>query len=563
MLINGNGNIHENTKAIMPVYVTGAHVTLGESGRRSHLKNYGTLKRPFYFKDTFKTPYCCRTVLVIFSGLILVGSGTVMTITGYKPAILLPWYSAGFNFTTRNESYKNSVSDVLGEPGPLRIMIYTGPVLMGIGFFGVMMAVVLFCEIKDRYLMKILPIKRQANKIQKDMLYDIIISEFRKNYFRGIEVPIRKEDRKKNFSKRWSFSLSGSGSSFISFARRHSHDLFKIGKRKQKGNEKIARSKWKNATFPKHATSDSWMKTSSLPNIKHKSEIMELDILPPVESTIDGSHVCDHGRAIDTKVLEKSNEPNITGVDNLAYRDSPSNKKIKQQISANRSNTLTENITLTTVVIHNISKHNECAPCHLYNSYQDKTVNNDSSKLFIRDRFKDSFVDITKDAEESLVANHHLSKHKDHNVCLSNDDHEESEIANSVDALEMASDTSSLTMSWEGPLEWSDARRNTEPCNLFKPKLDSSSNDSVEDMHQTSTQKVTTKTREATTVTRPENTRKSCTYKTVIRVFHSESSLSKPYTFLKQTQHDAISLDSLELTDEMLKNFDLNEIAHI
>ena len=70
------------------------------------------------------------------------------------------------------------------------------------------------------------------------MLYDMIIHEFRKNYFRGIEVPIKKENQRKHGFKKLSLSLSGSGSSFISFARRGSHDLYKLVKRKHKSKEK-------------------------------------------------------------------------------------------------------------------------------------------------------------------------------------------------------------------------------------------------------------------------------------------------------------------------------------
>ena len=48
-----------------------------------------------------------------------------------------------------------------------------------------------------------------------------------------------------------------------------------------------------------------------------------------------------------------------------------------------------------------------------------------------------------------------------------------------VDTLGMTSDTSSLTLSWEGrPLEWSDARRNTEPCALFQLRQDSNLSES-------------------------------------------------------------------------------------
>ena len=43
----------------------------------------------------------------------------------------------------------------------------------------------------------------------------MIINEFRKNYFRGIEVPIKKKDQRKHGFKKWSLSLSGSGSSLF------------------------------------------------------------------------------------------------------------------------------------------------------------------------------------------------------------------------------------------------------------------------------------------------------------------------------------------------------------
>ena len=87
-----------------------------------------------------------------------------MTLTGYRPAMILPWCSVENNATV-NVMRTNSERKVLGAPGPLRIMVYTGPVVTGVGFIGVMMAVVLFCEIKDGYLIAILPTKGEIRKI--------------------------------------------------------------------------------------------------------------------------------------------------------------------------------------------------------------------------------------------------------------------------------------------------------------------------------------------------------------------------------------------------------------
>ena len=141
----------------------------------------------------------------------------------------------------------------------------------------------------------------------------MIINEFRKNYFRGIEVPVKTGEQKRHGYKKWSFSLSGIGSSYISFAGRQSHDLYKLVKRKHKSKEK-----WKNATFPKRSTPDTWMKTSSLPNIKLKIEIVELGILPQVNQNVMDSNVYHDSKSVRSKAeVTDVEEQNTNGVDNL------------------------------------------------------------------------------------------------------------------------------------------------------------------------------------------------------------------------------------------------------
>ena len=147
---------------------------------------------------------------------------------------------------------------------------------------------------------------------------------------------------------------------------------------------------------------------------------------------------------------------------------------------------------------------------------------------------------------------------------MNNYDKSKTEKDDSTDALGMTSGMSSLTMSWEGdPLEWIDARRNTEPCAVFQLRLDSTSSESNDDIMQTTTQQSTTTTDDETIKVLLEYKRNPCTFKTLIRVFHSETSLSKPNTFIQQIQNDTLAISSLELTDEMLKNFEMAQISHI
>ena len=82
------------------------------------------------------------------------------------------------------------------------------------------------------------------------------------------------------------------------------------------------------------------MKKYSLPNIKHKAEAMELEILLPVNQITMGN--------LNVHDLEQIT---VSGVDNLKCRDSSSDKKMKAP--AKPSDHVSE--TLTTVCIYNVS----------------------------------------------------------------------------------------------------------------------------------------------------------------------------------------------------------------
>ena len=62
---------------------------------------------------------------------------------------------------------------------------YAGPILMGCGFFAIIVSCVLYCEIIDRYAV-LMPNKPDTTLKRQDLL-QMILGEFKKSYFRGEE----------------------------------------------------------------------------------------------------------------------------------------------------------------------------------------------------------------------------------------------------------------------------------------------------------------------------------------------------------------------------------------
>ena len=77
---------------------------------------------------------------------------------------------------------------------------------------------------------------------------------------------------------------------------------------------------------------------------------MELEILPPVNETIMDSQSSNGSTDVHTTGVADLDGTKISGIDNLGYRDSPSNKKTKMPAKT---------VKCIPVVIHNVSKPNE------------------------------------------------------------------------------------------------------------------------------------------------------------------------------------------------------------
>lgn len=610
----------------MPVYVTRAHVTIGDTKKKDKRRGPIVPRHVFQVSDLRRTPYCFSTFIVTFLGFIIVSGGVMMTIIGYKPSILLPWYHS-VNQTTRvNETEPSAIPSVLGEPGPLRVLVYVGPILMGIGVFAMMVAIVLFCEIKDRYFNNILP-KTIPLQQRRDKMYDKIIEEFRKNYFRGIEVPLRVP--RKRSKGRFSISLSHSGS-IASFGRRLSHDLqkrFRKTSRDSQPEKPTTKPKPKRSITSKHLDLDSWMKTSSLPNIRHKDSI----------HSIYGVEIAMASKSCGPTLEKPQVERDANGVDNPAYRKSPPNKNVRAKLTKHASlDTSNRNKYVTTVIVHqepNRRGDDTCVLLHtepdnqtemtavsVYHESNNETEDN-SVKSYLpeltnsRDRSLnhsmcgdsfDSVIDIDRDIELSDIYNevqdnfecipspqarpkclpsvvNNTSNQKDE-ICTCGTDKFCTEHA----SLGMDSGGSSLSLSWDNiPSEWNDSRRNTEPVVFYRRSFNNQTNnflsDNLEYVRKASSSysemkghsdlltdslnqnKETSNDSFDQKKVRGRHAIKTEPVKTRIGIFKSDSNLLRvgTYSLLRPYQQDNISLDSLCLTDEMLKNFEMAETAYI
>lgn len=532
-----------------------------------------------------------------------------MTIIGYKPSIMLPWYRSHNDTSFTNVTEPSAIPRLLGEPGPLRVLVYIGPILMGLGAFSMMVSIVLFCEIKDRYFNNIVP-KTVHEQRQKVDMYDKIIDEFRKNYFRGIEVPLKAISRRRS-KGRFSFSLSRSGS-LVSFGRRLSHD-FQKRKRERKASresqtERVTSHKHKRSSLRRVLDTDSWMKTSSLPNIRHKESphcVFEIGECPCMAQTRT-SQSC--GPTLDKLQITDS----ANGVDNPAYRDSPPGKRLHRPLTKHASlETHENNKYLTTVIVHRES--NTDAELERPASYlpelrcssnrEDTHSNHYSSQCSVIDIEKDIEMlprfhvdnETTEIIPSSLTSLRPIPPIEDQNAAA-NEHREECTCGTDYyckqHALGMDSGGSSLSLSWENiPSEWNDARRNTEPIVVYKrsptniPQTcmsdgtgsvqrtlsELSEHQIGENLADTQQFDIGLKPEPSFSGDMAQKRRRSfiaAPFRTKINVFKSDTNLTKAgkYSLLRPNQcdgADSISMESLNLTEDMLKNFEMTETAHI
>ncbi|XP_033738367.1 uncharacterized protein LOC117325946 [Pecten maximus] len=318
------------------MFVPRAHVYLEKPNKKSW---FSGSSRPKISKPKHKVnlveyvrmPCLIPTFIGTIVGFMIICGGTVLCLMGYNPGKFLGYSAKTTNNLNSNISSANITEPtVLVSTAPelpnLKVLTYIGPVFMGIGFFVMMVAVVLYCEIKDKYVTHILP-DRDVKQLRKDELYDMIISEFRKNYFRGIEVPLKSKTVQRENSIEKKLPTLFKALSISTPALLITPEM----QRKWRDRDRVmsisvpisAKQVERVRVVPIARTRrESWLKTSSLPNIRPKSAIRE---------AMRASKKC-RSQFVNNSEISKSFQENMshlttlkddTGCDNPAFRDSP------------------------------------------------------------------------------------------------------------------------------------------------------------------------------------------------------------------------------------------------
>ncbi|KAK6188419.1 hypothetical protein SNE40_004596 [Patella caerulea] len=345
------------------MFVPHARVRLVGLPEHARRKRRRVARRRLKCAEILRMPCLLPTFGAIFLGIVVLASGCMMSIMGFYPGTISDTFLAQNNTQAVPIEYNATYYT-------LKCLSYLGPMLMGIGLFVIIVAAVLYCEIMDKYV-NIVP-DQNSRKIGKDELYKMIMEQFRKNYFRGIEVPLQKPHsvlRSSSVNKTLFKALSISTPAMLvtpeltsPWKKRHKSPL---PDRKVKKSVKLKLMEWE----------ERWLKTSSLPNIRP----VEIDSTDAELSSDTGiacreeclkikrmSRSCGNVPEVCDVSVGEFSEMTSSGLDNPAYIADPEKEKLLKpktlQLSENyRSCDHIQNdnvnIKRVSVIVHKASIH--------------------------------------------------------------------------------------------------------------------------------------------------------------------------------------------------------------
>lgn len=334
------------------MFVPRAHIHLNNPNSTRSWFSRGRSKRnvvqrKLKWYECVRMPCLLPTLVGTAVGVLILISGTLMSFVGYNPKKFLGIAEEDKIKLRNSTEHGSEFESVEG----LKVLAYVGPVFMGVGFFVMIIAVVLYCEIKEKYVCNILP-QHSVNvkDVEKDVLYDMIIDEFRKNYFRGIQVPIPKRTAKqKAVEQRYptlfkALSISTPALIITPEIQRKWRDSCEA-------SPNTSRARRKKYLY------DTWLKTSSLPNIRARAgqrQALRHERRHQRRAVFHDrvSKSCDH-HDMQNKSVDTDKEDRGSCFDNPAFRTSPTQSKGPPQIQVSPPTSPdTEGVSLTQVSVH-------------------------------------------------------------------------------------------------------------------------------------------------------------------------------------------------------------------
>ncbi|GAB1601702.1 uncharacterized protein LOC115218496 [Argonauta hians] len=147
------------------------------SSRRRRPKR--KVRRPFKLADFINIPCLLPTLIGTLIGFLISIGGIAMSILGYYP---------------ESSILNQNIRLPMKPPEPprnihLKVLAYIGPPIMAMGAFMVIVSCVMYCEFRDKYLR--VEDEIRIRSLKKEAIYELVVESFRRNYFRGIQLPFQ------------------------------------------------------------------------------------------------------------------------------------------------------------------------------------------------------------------------------------------------------------------------------------------------------------------------------------------------------------------------------------
>ena len=170
----------------------------GEGSSSFHPFAYRPRKRKEKEKFRCYVPCMWPTTVALLLGFLVMGCGVIMCVTGYFNGRFSP-LEDNSNFTTIAPPTTVATTEpTLVKITSMQILVYLGPVLMGMGCFTVVVSCVVVCETRDKMVRIINENSRKNQKhTTKPDFYDLVIRQYKDKANAALDAAEREKKQAK------------------------------------------------------------------------------------------------------------------------------------------------------------------------------------------------------------------------------------------------------------------------------------------------------------------------------------------------------------------------------